>query len=313
VRQAQGRSREAIRWARQAIDEAEGSGARAALAHALYILDWAQVDIGEPGGGYAARALEIYVELGDLGKQGLVDNYLGAIAYFEGRWNDALGLYERARDARERTGDPVNAAEGTANIGEILSDQGHLQEAEELLKGALSVLRAAGYHGTIAFVTGLLGRIAYRAGRLDEGLRLLREAAERFAQAGSRGGALEIEARIAEWHLFAGDPDAALALADAALARAQTMGGTVFRPMLHRVRGYALMASVRRDDAREALEESLRLGRAARADYEVVQTLEACVRLDRLEGRATTPVALTEYRSILERLGIVDQPAVPLP
>ena len=60
----------------------------------------------------ADKALEIYQRLGDLGKQAHVLTYLGAFAYFEGNWDEALEYYERGKEARERTGDAVSAAYG---------------------------------------------------------------------------------------------------------------------------------------------------------------------------------------------------------
>ena len=57
---------------------------------------------------------------------------MGIEAYYEGDWEHALELYERSRALRERLGDVTNVAMQTSNIGEILSDQGHLEEAERL-------------------------------------------------------------------------------------------------------------------------------------------------------------------------------------
>src|SRR3712207_7067434 len=42
--------------------------------------------------------------------QATVLNNLGVWAYWAGRWDEAREYYDRGREARERTGDPVNAA-----------------------------------------------------------------------------------------------------------------------------------------------------------------------------------------------------------
>ena len=104
-------------------------------------------------------------------------NNLGIEAYFEGRWDDALDLYRRSRDAKQRAGDIANAATQSNNEAEILSDQGRLDEAEALLRDALRVWSAAGYQIGVALATSNLGRAAARAGRHDEALALLEEAA----------------------------------------------------------------------------------------------------------------------------------------
>ena len=56
-------------------------------------------------------------------RPGHVLNNLGIDAYYEGRWDEALDLYERSRAARERIGDVVGAAPIANNIGEMKSYQ----------------------------------------------------------------------------------------------------------------------------------------------------------------------------------------------
>ena len=107
VRQGQGRFEEAVAAGHEAI-EAAAAGNLAAEAHARFILDWAYVELGQPElATHSARALEIYEQLGDLDGQAGVLNNLGGFAYFEGRWDDAIDLYERGRNIRLRTGNAV--------------------------------------------------------------------------------------------------------------------------------------------------------------------------------------------------------------
>src|SRR5207244_2830375 len=123
--------------------------------------DWAHVALGRPEAAcYSERALAIYQELGDLAGEAVTYNNLGGFAYFQGRWDEAIELYERGRDARARTGDPVNAAYGTINIGEILSDRGYLEDAERLLTEALRIWQAAGYRWGVGFAQAQLARVA---------------------------------------------------------------------------------------------------------------------------------------------------------
>ena len=128
------------RSCRQAIAEAESVGELSALAHALYSLDWALVESGRaarPTNSW--RALEIYEQLGDPEHELFVLNNLGMFAYFDGRWDDAIAFYRRARACGERSGRPADVAFVDCNVGEILSDQGHLEEAEEYLQRARRV------------------------------------------------------------------------------------------------------------------------------------------------------------------------------
>ena len=61
-------------------------------------------------------------------------NNLGGFAYWDGRWDEAVELYRRAGECAERAGRPADAAFTDCNVGEILSDQGHLDEAEAHLR-----------------------------------------------------------------------------------------------------------------------------------------------------------------------------------
>ncbi|HJS26949.1 MAG TPA: adenylate/guanylate cyclase domain-containing protein, partial [Actinomycetota bacterium] len=143
VRAGQGRGKDAIRWAERAITEAEEVGELDALANAHYMIGWTRVNQGELGqSDHFERALEIFEELGDVLRQSDVLNYYGAMAYWEGRWSDAVDLYERGRERAERAGDAVGAAIASVNIAEVLSDQGRLDEAETPARDALRVFRA---------------------------------------------------------------------------------------------------------------------------------------------------------------------------
>ena len=100
VRQAQGRSREAMRECLAAIESAIAVGDPATEAQARYTLDWTYVSLGQSEHAvHSDRALELYTELGDLTGQAVVLNNLGGFAYFDGRWDEAVELYEQARDA----------------------------------------------------------------------------------------------------------------------------------------------------------------------------------------------------------------------
>ncbi|MGZ5129279.1 MAG: tetratricopeptide repeat protein [Actinomycetota bacterium] len=316
MRQVQGRHREAVRCCERAIGQAEESGDQDALAHAYYMLDWAYMDLGRPEKAiYSERALAIYQGLNDLPGQAVVYNNLGAFAYYQGRWAEALEYYEKGREARGRTGDAVSAAMGTSNIGEILSDQGRLEEAEPLFRAALRVWSAAGFRAGVADATIHLGRVASRSERFDEALTLFEWAREEYLAVGAHALVLETDARIAECHLFQGNSDLVLKLVDDALHRAMTPGGEGPQiATLHRLAGYAQMQLRNLAQARVELERSLEVGRARQADFEVALTLRALVYLARLAGDDGPEVHTlgSECRSIFDRLGVVARPRIPL-
>ena len=187
IRQAQGRHREAIEWCERAIGLARASENLVGEAHASFILDWALVSSGRFDlATHSERALEIYQQLGDLNGEAVVLQNLGAFAYFQGRWDEAVELYERGREARLRVGNDVDAAMGTANIAEVLADQGHYEMAEQYLQETLRVCRAANYRSGAAFARepARTGREPHRP--LRRGARPLRRGAERVRRSRAR-------------------------------------------------------------------------------------------------------------------------------
>ena len=189
-----------------------------------------------------ARAGPVRASSATSGARGSSFNNLGARAYFEGRWDEAVRYYDRGRDAWERIGDTINAATGTANTGEILSDQGKLEEAEQHLRKAVRVWQAAGDRASLAFGLSLLGRMLYRRGSFDEALETLEEARSTAEVAGAEADAIEAEVRRGECLLLSGEPERALEVLEAIEERIATEadveqvdGSTVFR-----IRGTAL-------------------------------------------------------------------------
>lgn len=313
VLRMQGRMLEASRWARRAIVEAEAADAREALAEAVSSLAVADIVLGRPEAEeHLRRAEQIFVEIGDLVGQAIVVGNLGALAYFRGRWDDALASYERARNLFSNVGDPVRAASMGMNVGEVLVDQGRVGEADVVLRDVARVFLASGDRHTYGLCLAFLGRSAIRAGRLDDAIALLEQARTELREAGAHGDALEVEAREAEISLFTGEPERALAASSALLSRStleEDVGHVT--PILHRVRGYALAQLGRWGEARTALEASLAAARDKEADYEVALTLQALIRLSASEGQAP-PGAADECASILRGLSVAAVPAPPL-
>jgi tetratricopeptide (TPR) repeat protein len=308
MRQREGRTREAIALCRRVIADAHGGreadpGLAASLAHAWFILDWALYDAGRPEEAtHSEGALEIYERLNDLDRQAAVLNNLGGFAYHEGRWHDAVALYERAAEASERAGDTANAAFGACNVGEVLSDQGRLEEAGRQLRRALRIWRGSEYDWGTAFATTLLGRAAVRSGRHAEGLDLLEQGLSGFQRLRALPDAALAEAYTAEGLAFAGRPEAALLAADRALRDA-----TRTVPLLHRVRGFALAQLGDRDGAAHALHASLNEAEERGNAYELAVTLDA---LEALGGAGAGSAA--RCAALLEQLGVEGLPAPPL-
>jgi class 3 adenylate cyclase/tetratricopeptide (TPR) repeat protein len=313
ARLRQGRYRQCVPYLEQAVAEAQAVDDRPTLAHAYYLLDWAHTDLGHGAvGGYRDSALRIYEELGDLSGQANTLNNLGVGAYYEGRWQAALDFYRRSRDARRACGDAVQLGEASNNIAEILSDQGHLDSAAELLRDALRLWRGARFPIGTGLATSNLGRVRLRLGDLDAAGELFASAREVLTGIGARRLALETDAREAERLVALSAPVEALSVVELAQVQAGQLGGIpVLAAMLDRVAGYAYLQLGDLEAAEERLRTSTRTAREARASFELALSLTALARVHRLTGTDPTPEA-EEAAVHLQRLGVVALTAFPL-
>ena len=303
VRNRQGRWAEAARVSELAIAEAETAGEPLAVARACYALDWALRESGRSvEANHSWRALQIYRELGDPERESTVLNNLGMFAYFDGRWDDALALYRRSRASSERAGTPADVARSDCNIGEILSDQGRIDEAREHLKRARRVWRGTREPHSVAFIDVLDARIATRSGHGRDAVPRLEAAMEELRRFSMDSYASFAQALLAEAEACGGDPERALRL-----AREQLNTHDRNAPMLRRVVGIALARLGREEEARGELASALESAREHGAEYDVAATVSVIEALD-----GADPDLLRERDEIMGRLKIVRLPAPTL-
>jgi class 3 adenylate cyclase/tetratricopeptide (TPR) repeat protein len=312
IRQAQGRRLDAVRWLNRAIEAAREANELEALAHAYFVLDWSLVEIGRRQEAiYSQRALDLYDQLGKLGPQATIYNNLGHFAWLEGRWDEAVELFDKGRQLRIRIGDAVDAATGTLNIAEVLSDQGRIDEARPMLEESLRVWRAADFGIGIAYATSHLGRVASRSGDFERAAELYDAAREQFRRMVSESELVDTDARIAEAMIFQGRSSEAIDLTSAALERSAARGGATQDPMLRRIRGYAVAQSGDLPGGLDELRGSLEEGRSRSARYEVALTLDAIARVTEAAGGSDL-AARAEADELFAALGVVFVPTVPL-
>lgn len=299
IRQRQRRYRDAERLCREALREGKAVGDLRAEARACYTLDWALFELGRGDElGYSSRALAIYRELGDPESESRVLNNLGGFAYWGGRWEEAVELYLQAGACCERSGNASEAANAAANVGEIRSDQGRLDEAEASLRRALRVWSSTGQREGVAFATMLLGRLAVRDGRPEEGLGLLRLAAADARRYGFDYYAELASALLAEGEAVAGSASDAASIADKLLAMRNGHGS-----LLHRARGIAFARIGDNEAAGRELELAAASASERGDDYELALAIDALAAL-----RPPQPVLERERDAILRRLGVVSLP-----
>ena len=141
------------------------------MARAYTALDGSYQMLGQPEKAvHESMALEIYTTLGHTRSLGITELNLGVQAYSDGRWDEAVRLYERAQEDCSRAGDRQHTAIAGANLGELLVSRGDLDEAERVLTDARRVLRSSGFTPFALFAETQLARCALERGEAPEAL-----------------------------------------------------------------------------------------------------------------------------------------------
>ena len=271
ARYRQGRVREAVTWARTAIEHAELADDRPALAHALRLIELCLDDLGDPQRlEFRGRSLPIYEELDDqVGLADELDN-LGVFALGEGRLHEALELFGRARcgpaTSRRRGGGGRRDEQrrrgasrpGTDRRGDRAAPAGFAHAA--IRRPPARDSDRACQPRTRLGASGPMS--TRRSTRLDESV----------AAADSLNAAFfgrEIRVRKVEALVVGGRDEAALALAEELVPLGTGAFEERFVAMLHRLRGWSLLRLGRLDEATAAIDEALHRAEAISVGYEI--------------------------------------------
>ena len=210
---------------------------------------------------------------------------------------------------KERAGDVIGAVIQVNNEAEILSDQGHVEQAMPLFEEMLRVSRASGWAFGAGAALSNLARAAARAGRFEEAHALFQDALAVFEELSAERFIVEAKARRAECLVFEGRYQEALDVANECRAAAAKSPVGGLEALIERSIGYALHQARRPDEGAPHFDDSLRIARELKAEYELALTLRAIA--------ATRPAAREASAAgsdaILARLGVVSLPTVPLP
>ena len=305
VQSRQSHALQARRTGMAAADLAERCGEQAALARAYHAIFLAGVLLGEPGKAeWANRALELYESLGDLEGQADMANNLGVIAYFDNRWDETLEWYRVAIDADRRIGNLLDAAMTEANIGEVLVNQGRLDEAEPLLRNAVRVLRASDY-GAAPFVEMHLGRLLTARGDFDAAEVLLRGGVDQWRASGRAASAYEMSIYLADCLVRSGRPKEGLdVIAHATGAEPEEVA--IFEAARAAVSAGALMELGFVYEAIETICEGVELARERSLTFDLARLLLLADRIGPpFDERLGTTKPAEEAHRLLDRLGVV--------
>ncbi len=309
IRLGQERPRDALRIALRARALARKADERIALALALEVENEARVLLGGGAESEGLReALAIAEEVGALGRASVIRGNLGVIAFFAGRWDEAMSWYSSSRDMNVRTGDLVDAALVDTNIAELLVKRGRLDEAEPLLERAIRCLRASEFAEGVSCAELQLARLLVERGELEKADRLLERVAEVFASLGQTSRSLECALLQAESALRAGEPSAALEGVERAVAAARE-DAALLAPQIAHTRARALAALGRHAEAQREVETGLASAQEQDLAYETGMLLLARTEITRLQGGEPDRGDLEEVTAILGGLGVPRGPS----
>ena len=313
VLQMQGRTREAVRWAKQTIVGAEAVGDDEALGIAYLVLGTGCGIEGTDGAeAYYRLSLEAFERAGNLARQPPLLTNIGLACQWNGRWDEALEYYERGRDGNVKIGSDINATIARTNIAEILVDRGQWADAEALLRDILPFWKASKYRYLLATTLLYLGRVYLRVGRLQDALARLAEAKSHFEQIGAADEVPPVDARIAECRVYEGAFDEALHIVSGMLQRAASSKAIArLLPLLKRIQALALLGKGDDPGARAAAEESLRQARALGMAFEVLLTLLVLDAIDERRGGDSPSAHATECAALVTKFKISDVPSLP--
>ena len=303
LRQAQQRAAPAAMLAEQAIEEARSAGDDTALAHAYLVSEWANRMLGNGSSAHGELALALYERVGDLDGAGKASNNLGAIAYFDGRWDDAVKWYRKALDCYRRCGNDATAGVAGSNLGELLVSRGEFEEAETMLREAIRVMRASRALDDVLFAEVQLGRLLVERGDAADGVAHLATVRAEAARLGQIGYAFEAAMQLAAGLSSLGSFDEALEILDDAVRKVGAVDA-LYESTLARVRAMATAGSGRPEEARRLVDDGLASARRQGLAYEEALLLRLAVDLDRAAGRDARPDDLGQMAAIFTRINL---------
>jgi tetratricopeptide (TPR) repeat protein len=284
IRVEQERLGDAMVWAERAAAGARETGDAERLVLALVFLDTIESVMGVPGlGPRHLEALQICIDNGLRPLEEIVRANLGTLAYFAGRWTEAIEWYATAREAAIEVGKDFGAAETGVNLAELLINQGDVTAAEALLTDALRVLRASGAALFISLGEVQLARVRLLHGEHAAAEELGAATARRFLELDKPTSALDASLVQADAMICQGRPEEALRTIDAAERAASTEAASAL-PRICLQRARALVALDRLPEAEELLNTGILAARETEVPYEEALLLRVLSRVRRLQG-----------------------------
>ena len=164
------------------------------VAQTLYVLG----TIAQKQGGYPEavrlyqRSLEIKERLGDQHGRATSLLGLGNIAFLQGGYPEAMRLYGQSLKIYERLGDQHGRASTLLNLGNIALLQGDYPKARRRYQQSLKIAERLGNQNEQASTLQQLGMLAQKQGDYPEAMRLYGQSLKIYERLGDQGGQADI-------------------------------------------------------------------------------------------------------------------------
>jgi tetratricopeptide (TPR) repeat protein len=306
VQAASGRAEPALRAANRAVELALATNEEEPLARAYGVLDWANFVLGRNEPRRTPEAIEILARLNKLEASLGMMNNMGAFAYLEGHWNEAVDWYTQGVDAAKRAGNVLEAAITRANMAEVLVSQRRFEEALTYLAEAERTFRASNADLILAVRRLQSGRAALGIGDYDRGVSELESL---FSEQLAAGEAMEEPATavyLGEALLRVGRSEDALNRLASLEEKAPRAAHRV-RAGIARVRAQIQAAEGKTAGAEELLRRALGFALEAGDQFEEALIRESLAELERRVGKDPDPANQERLTKLFELLGIARQ------
>lgn len=306
IHRKEGRANRAEATARLALAEARLGESPSTEAAAHLEVDRALVQLGRHDEAvHSATALELLAAEGQRAELAVALNAIGLQAQRLGRWDEALELFEQARQEMRATGNLADQGVVEFNIAEILCDQGRADDADQVLDELTRLWRSVRHPIGAHWVEGLRGRVLLRRGLVSDARPLLDAACEALHQRGMAPHAALFEPARIECALLQGRTSDAQALLDGVAP-----GGLIAEATIRRLRGCVHLAGGAHDLSLSCAQSAVALAREARDPFELARCLQLADHLNLMSGQIDGHHA--ERQEIIAALGVVDLPPVPV-
>ena len=218
----------------------------------------------------------------------------------------AEGYYQDLVERLDRLGRTLDGARVRERLGLVLRTAGRYDQAMAVLEQAAETYRASGDLDSLGRVMARLGRLYVMRLQMEEGIQRLQPLLESMEASGPSHGLAAMEAALAHLFFATGRYREQLAAAERAMALARRLGHDQILVEAADRRGLALLMMSRVKEALQMLEEAQRLAEATSELDSLRRTLSNLARIHRDRGD------LDRARTYLERaLAVAHQQGDP--